>query len=250
MHPMRILPLLAAVLLASTPAAAQQVLRPGSAGIAAHAPRERTETFHILERDAGRWMPLGEMTLRTVHATADGREAVVRTEETWIDGELVQADSFVLDRRTLAPIAAHTSGVEASRWLHFGEGGRLRTIDDGDWGADTAEVELAEPAFLLGLTDLMLGALPLAEGYTADFAVYDPEIGIDTVRVARVEREELRLESDARVPVWRVRVLHDATGGTYWMDRESHALVQYENDARTLRIVRAAPGDGRSRPAR
>lgn len=246
---MRALPLLAALLLASAPAAAQQVLRPGSAGIAADAPRERTETFDILGRDAGRWMPLGEMTLRTVRATVDGREAVVRTETTWIDDELVQADSFVLDRRTLAPITVRREGVEATRWLHFAEG-RLRTIDDGDWGADTADVELAEAAFLSGLTDLVLGALPLAEGYTADFAVYDPETGLDTVHVVVEGREELRSNSDARVPVWRVRVLDDASGGTYWMDRESHTLVQYQNGARTLRIVRAAPGDGRSRPAR
>ncbi|HEV3049481.1 MAG TPA: hypothetical protein VGX50_04195 [Longimicrobium sp.] len=247
---MRTLPLLAAVLLASAPAGAQQVLRPGSAGIVAASLRERTETFDILERDAGGWIPLGEMTLRTVWATVEGRQAVVRTEQTWIDDELVQADSVVLDRRTLAPITARQQGVESSRWLHFGEGGRLRTIDGGDWGADTADVELAEAAFLFGLTDLVLGVLPLAEGYTADFAVYDPEIGFDTVRVVVEAREELRLDSDARVAVWRVRVLDDATGGTYWMDRESHALVQYENGARTLRIVRAAPGGGRSRPAR
>jgi hypothetical protein len=189
------------------------------------------------------------MTLRTVRATVDGREAVVRTEETWIGDELVQADSFVLDRRTLAPIAVRQEGMEATRWLHFGEG-RLRTIDDGDWGADTADVELAESTFLSGPTDLMLGALPLAEGYTVDFAVYDPVVGFDTVRVAGVAREALRLESGARVAVWRVRVLHDATGGTYWLDRESHALVQYETGARTVRIVRAAPDAGRSRPAR
>jgi hypothetical protein len=247
---MRTLPLLAAVLLASAPAAAQQVLHPGSAAVTADSLRERTETFDILARDDGRWVPLGEMTLRTVRATVDGRDAVVRTEKTWIEDELVQADSFVLDRRTLAPIAVREEGVEATRWLRFGDGGRLRTIDDGDWGADTAEVELAEATFLSGVTDLMLGALPLAEGYSVDFAVYDPVAGIDTVRVMVQGREELRLESDARVPVWRVRVLHDATGGTYWMDRESHALVQYENGARTVRIVRAAPGAGRSRPAR
>jgi hypothetical protein len=248
---MRALPLLAALLLASAPAAAQQVLRPGSAGVAAASLRERTETFDLLARDAGGWMPLGEMTLRTVRATVDGRDAMVRTEETWIDDERVQADSFVLDRRTLAPVSVRQQGVEASRRLHFGDGGRLRTIhDDGDWGADTADVELPEAAFLSGLTDLVLGALPLAEGYTANFAVYDPEIGFDTVRVTEVVREELRLDSDARVPVWRVRVLHDASGGTYWLDRESHALVQYENEARTVRIVRAATGDARSRPAR
>lgn len=247
---MRTPSLLAALLLASAPAAAQQVLRPGSAEIAADSLRERTETFDILAREAGGWMAVGEMTLRTVRAAVDGRDAVVRMEKTWIDDELVQADSFVLDRRTLAPIAARQEGVEVTRWLHFGRGGCLRTIHDSGWGGDTADVELAESIFLSGTTDLMLGALPLAEGYTVDFAVYDPVIGIDTVRVAGVEREELRLESDARVPVWRVRVLHDATGGTYWMDRESHALVQYENGARTLRIVRAAPGAGRSRPAR
>jgi hypothetical protein len=248
---MRTLPLLAAVLLACAPVAAQDaLLRPGSAAVAGDSVQERTETFDIHQRDAGRWLQIGQITLRTMRATVDGRDAVVRTEKTWIDDALVQADSFVLDRRTPAPVVVRTSGVESSRWLHFGAGGRLRTIEDGDWGADTAHVELAESVFLAGLTDLMLGALPLAEGYAADLGVYDPMGGAGTVRVAVEGREEMTLDSGARAAVWRVRVSDEASGGTYWMDRESHTLVQYQNGAGTMRIVRASGRPSRSRAAR
>lgn len=247
---MRTVPLLAAVLLACAPAAAQHaVLRPGSAEVAAGSIPAGTEMFEVSALTRGTWTPVAQMTLRTTRVTLDGRDAVVRTEQTWIHDELAQVDSFVLDPRTLAPVRVRSAGMESGRSMDFRDGG-VRTIEDGDWGADTAEVDLPEPVFAAGLTDLMLAALPLAEGYSARLAVWDMEEGAAVVWATVEGAEELAVPSGARVPVWRVRVADDATGGTYWLDRESRALVQYENGPGTVRARRAAPGAGRSRPTR
>jgi hypothetical protein len=247
---MRNLPQLAAVLLACAPAAAQDaVLHPGSAPVAAERIGRRVETFDYLVSEDGEWMRIGEMTLRTALATVEGREAVVRTETTWLEDKVAQVDSFALDRRTLAAIVLRSDGVEASRWLRFGDAG-VRVVDDGDWGADTADLELPGPVFYAGSTDLLLAALPLGDGYAARLVVYDPDLGLDTIRI-RVEAEErVPRAGGAGTPVWRVWVSGDATGGWYWMDRESRTLVQYQTGSGTVRIIRAAPGRGRTRTAR
>lgn len=244
----RNLPLLA-LLLACAPAAAQDAVHhPATAGMAGERITARTETLEFASAADRGWETLGDMTLRTVLATVDGREAVVRTETTRIDGEVVQVDSFALDRRTLAAIVLRSDGVEASQSLHFGAT-EVLVVDDGDWGADSARYQVPGPVFLANSTDLLLAALPLAEGFTTRLAVYDPEVGLDTMAVRVEAAEELALPSGARAAVWRVWTSSNLTAGWYWMDRESRTLVQYQTGSGTTRLIRAAPGRGRTRTA-
>jgi hypothetical protein len=246
---MRIHPFAAAVLLACAcaPAAAAQnaVLRPGNAEVSAQAILDRVDEFDVHSEDDP--SPVGRMTLRTRLATVDGTRAIVRTEAIWMDDELVQVDSFSLDAGTLAPLAMRSFSVETGVDLRFTPG-RVRQVDDGDWGADTSHVALPEPVFLGGSADLLLGALPLAEGYTARLAVYDADDGLDTVAIEVEGAEELTLPNGRRVPSWRVLVTEGFLVSTYWMDRESHALVQFESADGSLRIVRSRGSRSRARP--
>lgn len=249
---MRLRTLAAALLLACAcaPAAAAQsaVLRPGSAQVSGAAIPARVEEFDIYVGDEG-GVRVGSMTLRTRLVTMDGTPAIARTETTWMDDELVQVDSFALHRQTLAPLAMWSSMTEAGVSLRFSPG-RVVQVDDGDWGADTAEVPLPEPVFLSGTTDMLLGALPLAPGYAATLATYDEDAGPGVMEV-RVEAEEaLRLPDGGSVSAWRVRVDEDGEATTYWMDRESHTLVQFEADGGALRIVRSRASRSRARPTR
>lgn len=240
---------LVAAVLACAPAAAQDaVLHPGSAPVAGERIGAWVETFDYLISEDGEYVRIGEMTMRTTIASVEGREAVVRTETTTFRDEVAQVDSFALDRRTLAPIVVRADGVAASRWLRFGGAG-VRVVEDGEGGADIVD-ELPGLVFYAGSTDLLLAALPLADGYAARLAVYDPEVGMDTIHV-RVEAEErLPLSGGASAAVWRVLVSGDASGGWYWMDRESRTLVQYQTGSGTVRLVRAAAGRGSARPTR
>jgi hypothetical protein len=248
---MRIHPLAAAVLLAcaAAPAAAQPaVLRPGRAGISAEGLVARVETFEVYVAD-GDGSPLGTMTLRTRMGTSDGTESIIRTETTLIDGELAQVDSFWLDRRTLAPLGFHSSTEEHTMTLAFTPGA-VRSVYDADWGADTADVPLPEPVFLAPATDLLLSALPLAAGYTARLAVYDQEAGIGTMAVEVEGADEFPAGGGRRVAAWRVRVTEAGSAGTYWMDRESHAMVQFQSEDGGVRIVRAPASRSRARTTR
>ncbi|HEX6369131.1 MAG TPA: hypothetical protein VF006_09365 [Longimicrobium sp.] len=249
---MRIPPFAAALLLACAcaPAAAAQnaVLRPGSDQVSGDVIPDRVQEFDLYAGDEdGR--RVGSMTLRTRLATVNGTRAVVRTETTWMDDELVQVDSFALHRRTLAPLAMRSSFTEAGVSLEFSPGA-VRQVDDGDWGTDTVEIPLPEPVFLSGTTDLLLGALPLAAGYSAQLAVYDADDGIGTLGVRVEAAEDVALPDGGHVPAWRVRVRDGGVPATYWMDRESHTLVQFESAGGALRIVRSRGSRSRARPTR
>ena len=244
---MRLHPFAAAMLLACAPAASAQnaVLRPGSAEVSAEAILDRVDEFEVYSGDDP--SPVGRMTLRTRLATVEGTRAIVRSEAIWMDDELVQVDSFSLDAGTLAPLAMRSSSVETGVDLRFTPG-HVRQVDDGDWGADTSDIVLPEPVFLGGSADLLLGALPLAEGYTANLAVYDADDGLDTIGIEVAGAEELALPNGRRVPAWRVLVTEGFLVSTYWMDRESHALVQFESADGSLRIVRSRGSRSRARP--
>jgi hypothetical protein len=125
-------------------------------------------------------------------------------------------------------------------------------VYDDESGADTADaVPLAEPVFLGGTTDLLLGALPLADGYTARLALYDPDEGLGVMDVEVEAAEDLVLDPGGRaVPAWRVRVTHAGAPATYWMDRESRTLVQFRSAETDVLIVRTREGRGPARPTR
>jgi hypothetical protein len=246
---MRIHPLAAALLLACAcaPAAAAQLLRPGDVRVAAVL-AEGAEGYDIHlggEDDT----PMGQMMLRTRLATLDGTPALVRTEEMWMDALLVQVDSFILHRATLAPLRLVRIAEGETVSMEFVDGG-VRTIYAD--GADTADaVPVPEPVFLGGTTDLLLGALPLAAGYTARLALYDPDEGFGTMEVRVEAAEQLVLGPGGRaVPTWRVRVMDAGAAATYWMDRESRTLVQFRSAETGVLIVRTREGRGRARPTR
>lgn len=249
---MRIHPLAAAALLACAcaPAAAgQDVLRPGSATVSTQTIGDRTDEFEVYPGEAEGRGPIGRMTLRTRVEAGGGTPAVVRTETLWMDDEVVQVDSFTLHRLTLAPLAMRSSSPRTEVSLEFAPG-TVRQVDGGDWGADTADVPLPQPVFLAGTTDLLLAALPLAPGYRAQLAVYDADEGIGTLGV-NVERiEEVALPEGGRVSAWRVAVDENGWTSTYWMDRESRTLVQFESADGAFRVVRSRGSRSRARPTR
>jgi hypothetical protein len=248
---MRIHPLAAAVLLGCVcaPAAAQDVLRPGSATVSPQTIGDRAEEFDVYAGESEGRGPIGRMTLRTRVVMDGGEAAVVRTEVLSIDDEVVQVDSFTLHRQTLAPLQSRSTYTETGVSLEFAPG-TVRQVDDGDWGADTVDVTLPEPVFLSGTTDLLLAALPLAPGYRARLAVYDADEGIGTVAIDVEVIEEVALPEGGSVSTWRVAVDENGSASTYWMDRESRTLVQFESAGGAFRVVRSRGGRSRARPTR
>lgn len=248
---MRLHPFAAAALLACAcaPAAAAQdeVVRPGSAEVWTERVDNTVEEFDVVSGDS-QGEPIGRMTIRT-RLIPVGREGlVVRTETIWMDDEVVQVDSFALDRQTLTPFSMHSSAAGSGVRLEFTPGS-VRRVDGGDWGADTSDVPLPEPVFAAGTTDLLLGSLRLRPGYVARLAVYDTQDGIDTISIEVEAIEDVPVPGGS-VSAWRVAVTEGYLTSTYWMDRESRTLVQFESADGSLRIVRSRGSRSRARPTR
>lgn len=250
---MRIHPLAAAALLACAcaPAAAAQngILRPGNAAVSTQTIGDRVEEFDVYAGGAEGRGPIGRMMLRTRVVAVGGEGAVVRTETLWIDDDVVQVDSFTLRRLTLAPLQMRSSLTDHGVSLEFAPGS-VRQVDGGDWGADTTDVPLPEPVFLGGTTDLLLASLPLAPGYRAELAVYDADEGIGTLGIDVEVAEEVALPDGGSVSAWRVAVHENGWTSTYWMDRESRTLVQFESAGGAFRVVRSRGSRSRARPTR
>lgn len=245
---MRIIHLLAALLLCAAPAAAQEVLRPGSGQVHGEQIPERRDRFEMW--DAGAPEPMGELSLTTRVGTVDGREVIARKEMTRVGGDLVRSDSFAVERRTLAPLYVRESGEVQTVWLTFAPSA-VEIVIEADWGTDSIRASLEAPAFVAGTTDLLLGALPLAEGYTAQASVFSWQVESAVTLAITVEGDEmLRLPDGGRVRTWRVAVNGDGSAGTYWMDRESHTLVQYQTADGEMRIVRSRGPRSRAREVR
>jgi hypothetical protein len=224
------------------------VLRPGTAAVSTEKVSDLFEDFEVDGGDDAR-RPIGRMELRTRVVVIDGTPFIVRTEAIWMDEELVQVDSFTLQRSTLAPRSLHSASAESSVRLEFTTDA-VRRVEAGDWGADTADVPLPGPVFLAGTTDLLLGSLPLRPGYSASLAVYDAQDGFDTLTVEVEVMEEVPLPSGGSISTWRVGVTEGSRVSTYWMDRESRRLVQFESADGGIRIVRSRASRSRARPTR
>lgn len=240
--------LFAALLLCAAPAAAQDVLRPGSGEVRGEQIPERRDRYEMY--DAGAAEPMAELYLTTRFGTVDGREVIGRGEMTRVDGDLVRSDSFAVERRTLAPLYVRESGEAQRLTLTFAPAA-VRIVIEADWGTDSIQVGLDAPAFAAGTTDLLLGALPLAEGYTARASVFAWQVESAVTLTIQVEGDEVvRLPDGGRARTWRVAVDGDGSAGTYWMDRESHTLVQYQTADGEMRIVRSRGPRSRAREAR
>jgi hypothetical protein len=194
--------LIVAVLLAclAAPAVAAQAapIRPG--GLAGARVAAGTHRFDVYLDDRAGGDPDAEYVLETRLPETDGRPMILRRESLRVDRRVVQADSFALDRATLAP--------------------------------------LAEPGgeFLASSMDLVLGALPLADGYAATLAVWDEDEGAATARVRVIAREEVRTDRGP-LRAWRVSVRRTGSAGTYWMREDTRALAQFVAADRSMRMT-------------
>ena len=239
----------AAALLVAVPAACQSAAReigPGSAEIRAEQVRERADTLDLLVPQGGGAQAAGMVVLQTTLGEAQG--VLVRVERiTDGDGNLMALDSFTVDRATLAPLTVLARGGTGMRKLRW-EAGRVRG-HDADGG--TIDVAADEPAFYSNSVDMVLAALPLAEGYEAAirFSGGDEQNGSSPVRVTG--QEDVTTGDGGRCRAWRVEVGGSGHAGTYWIGAGDRALVRFDGGSGGVRILRrngcgAAPPGNRA----
>lgn len=233
---------------ARTQTAADSLLRPGSAEVDGRVIPEGIESLGMYVEPGSRRMD-ASITLRTRVATVGGTPAIVRTETFWQGDEVVQVDSFVLHRETLAPLFRWSAGPHGVVEVDFAAGTATRVrLTEG--GPDTTEVPLPRPVFLAGTSDMLLGALPLREGYSARLAVYNVDEGVTSISVDVVGEATVALPGGGSVAAWEVSVREPGPPVTYWVDRQSHTLVQFESEGGVIRFTREPTGPQRRRDTR
>lgn len=216
--------------LAAQPAGAPDTVRVGSSHIRTDRLATRADTLELWLRDGGGKTPAGTLVLWTELPDDFGPEMVERRETLLAGGVVVEETTWIVDSRDLSPIAYQV-------WLDEREATSIGFIDEvvDGWRDDRGRRvmvrdTLPQPRFLAPSMDLLLAALPLSPGAAYVLPVWDEDEGSGwaAVRVAGLEALE------GAVRAWRVEVDGGATRGTYWLDRESHALVRYQGEGYRL----------------
>ncbi len=170
-------------------------------------------------------MPVGTLTDEITLAQEGGRPVLRRVLSLQaMMGSLV--DSTTSDARTLAPISERAHQPRRAVALDF-DGRRVRGSITPTGGAPTAvDTASPRPAFNPGSWDLVLRALPLAEGLAVRYAVFDvdqPGERWYSARVVGVERPE-----GTTAEAWKVEMERGATKVTAWIDRSTREVLRVE----------------------
>lgn len=153
-------------------------------------------------------------------------------------------DSSIVNAATLAPVrysARVNSSVERFWFRGDSAGG---AVVEGD-SARRVYAERSPDPFFLAVADLsVLAALPLAPGYEARFASYNPGRGFHDVQI-RVEGLDTLVTLGTPTPAWRVSYDAGAAPTVLWLDAADHELIRSRSTLRNGAIFwRRRMGDG------
>jgi hypothetical protein len=241
-----------ALVLAAAPLAAQRSAppllgHPARTSATPPAARPALRTTHLADRsdtllilvDRAEAIPVGTRVLRTALTSDAGRETLMRVETVRdTAGKDVRVDSVVVLRASLSPLAQAVRDSRGTRSLRF-EGGRARGESVARGVRSAVDAAVPADAFPGGSLDLVLGALPLREGFSARVAVFDAarsSMAASTVQV--VDYETTRVGDGSTCRAWRVLVSGGPDAGSYWIEDRSRVLVRFEGAGSPLRMVR------------
>ncbi|HEX2205851.1 MAG TPA: hypothetical protein VHG91_21230 [Longimicrobium sp.] len=231
----------AAVLLAlaAAPLAAQTALVPvGSPDVRTAHLADRVDSLAVVV-DRVQPYPVGSLVLQTVLVQDAGRDAVLRVE-TLSDtaGTVAGVDSFTVLRASLAPLAYASRVGQKARSIRF-EGVRVRGEEVTRGVRKAVDVALPSLLFDGGTMDILLGALPLREGYAARLPVYHVDrAAAASASVQVLGAERVRTMDGGSCLAWRIAVAGGPSPGTYWIEERTRALVRHEGTGSPVRLVR------------
>lgn len=237
------------LLLAAAPAVAQApaVVTPGSALLDGTRVASGSHGYVLGILQGGVDQRVGDLTLRTRVVERGGRALLARTETFRLAyGDVLAADTFEVDRATLAAVSLRRLSDDGKTALAFADG-RIRGTADG------AVVDLAveEPAFYGNSIDLVLGSLPLAVGFAATLPLLDESDGsVRRATVAVAAEETVRTADGGSCRALRVEVEDEDASSTYWIAPDTRLLVRFRGDGEgeltLLRAERCPMADTRS----
>jgi hypothetical protein len=196
----------------------RQYLRPGM------------DTLAILASHQGEMIEVGLAILET----RIDDSTITRIEYLAIaDNPPMRADSFLIDRKSLLPIASYKKG-DYTRDLIF-EGTSIRIVE----AESTRTIPLTSKPFYASSMDLMLRSLPLETGYSATVPVFS-ELSLASMDVhITVKGKEMAGTRDGgKCEAFIVQVEGGSVEGTYRLNVKDRSLVGFEGKYAHLVRVR------------
>jgi dipeptidyl aminopeptidase/acylaminoacyl peptidase len=173
-------------------------------------------------------------TLRTELrlADVDGRPAFVRIQALTSPMLGTGADTVVVERATLAPIRHRSVNMRRTMSLDFRADSILGSVTPAGGTAQTVAVRADTALFDSNAIDLILRALPLAEGYAVRYPVYLHESGGKVWVTSRVMgSERIAGEGGGMVDAWIVESKIGPQTVRVWVAKDSREVLQSVLDA-------------------
>lgn len=171
---------------------------------------------------------VGTAMQTTIRDTLDGRPVVLQV---WrqVDDAGDVSDSLWMAEPSLELVRQRRVGPMSRVSLDVTTDSIVGTRTSGDEPTRTIAVAKPEgPFFAAGANDLVARALPLADGYATEVAIFVAERGERRIRFTVLGREDVTRLDDTLVPTWRVAIdwLGDDCRSTVWITRETRELVR------------------------
>ena len=222
---MRVSPLV--ILILATSVSAQSQIRPGSELVDGRHITSSVATYSVrtlrpVQENVGTF---SEQLIVDVEA-----ETVTRTAFLIVPmANRMQSDSLVAAWPSLAPVSHQSDDTDRQFALSF-DGAHVVGSGQLKNGSGTREVDISSDGafFDEGWTAHLLRALPLAEGFNADIATYDPESStVRTMEIAVLESVQVDLRGSTTT-AWLVQRESGGRVTTYTIDAASRMLLRME----------------------
>jgi len=176
-------------------------------------------------------------------------DRIVSTSD--LTGSFIQRGSVTVEAATLKPVRSSTflyqpgEGSTTARLRYSGEGDSLTVQGNVTWGGlarPPAPVEIdrtlpAESLYDNQSIDLLIAALPLAEGAAWRIELFEPTSWDRTIPITIDVRGEARVTTPAgSFNVWRVEVRGFSNRVEYFIDRSTRVLVAQHLQGDDLRL--------------
>lgn len=246
-----LLALAASIVPASGVAQRAVEIQPGSRELDVSRIVPRTDTMAVLQRVEDQEVKLMTLEVRTARADIGGVPVVFRVQRAFAsNGEVVLSDSFTVAASTLAPLR-YTWRYESGPGGIWVEGLRVRGLNRAGYAENEIDLRLSGPSFFRSQLDLLLAALPLAQGRAFGWRALVEEEGRESRMEARVAgTDRVRTMSGDSCDAWRVEVRFGLGTNNYWIDRRTGELLQYKEGPMTYRILRHRSCLSADNPAR
>jgi len=199
---------------------------PGAAVLRPVEVREGTDTLAMVMTVRERSLPIGMLVVETRRVAGPGGAPAVQRVETTTSRVIPSTvDTFVVQLASLAPVSQRTHEDRVVALDYAGAAVRGTITEGGATGR--VEVTLPTTVFYDNAMDLVLGALPLAEGYAASLPVYDDEAGRVAWRQVRVTGSDSVPGEGGMADAWRVETTRGTTRSTYWMDKRTRRMLRW-----------------------